>query len=64
MARTGDWCHERRSGNHDGDRGDRGWHHGWDKGDESDLVAGAVVDDAILILKDGRAWYAKVELDD
>jgi hypothetical protein len=60
VARTGDWCHERRNGDH---HGDRGWHHGWDKGDESDLVAGAVVEDAILILKDGRAWYAKVELD-
>lgn len=59
-ARTGDWCHERRTGDH----GDRGWHHGWDKGEESDLVEGAVVDDAILVLKDGRAWFAKVELDD
>jgi hypothetical protein len=62
QARTGDWCHERRNGDH-GDHGDRGWHHGWDKGDESDLVAGAVVEDAILILKDGKAFYAKVELD-
>ena len=68
-ARTGDWgCHGRRNGSH-GERGHgegRGWHHGWshNHGDESDLVPGAVVEDAILILKDGKAWYAKVELED
>jgi hypothetical protein len=61
-ARHGDWCHERRNGDHDGD-GDR---HGWwrHNGEESDLVAGAVVEDAILVLKDGKAWFAKVELED
>jgi len=66
QARTGDWgCHERRNGRHGHGEG-RGWHHGWshNRGDESDLVPGAVVEDAILILKDGKAWYAKVELDD
>lgn len=59
-ARHGDWCERRRSG-------DRGGHHGWrhgPDGDESDLVTGAVVDDAILVLKDGRAFFAKVDLDD
>jgi len=57
----GDWCERRRrNGDHDGHHG---WRHGPD-GDESDLVAGAVVDDAILVLKDGRAFFAKVDLDD
>jgi hypothetical protein len=52
------------------DRGCRhghGRHHGWDhgsEGDTDDLVAGAVVDDAILVLEDGKAIFAKVELVD
>ncbi len=65
VARNGDWgCHERGNGRHGHGEG-RGWHHGWshNHGDESDLVAGAVVEDAILVLKDGIAWYAKVDLD-
>lgn len=65
-ARTGDWgCHERRNGRHGHGEG-RGWHHGWSHNhcDESDLVPGAVVEDAILILEDGKAFYAKVELGD
>lgn len=65
QARTGDrGCHERRNGRHGHGEG-RGWHHGWrhNHGDESDLVAGAVVEDAILILKDGKAWFAKIDLD-
>jgi hypothetical protein len=65
VARHGDWgCHERRNGRHGHGEG-RGWHHGWshNHGDESDLVTGAVVEDAILILKDGKAFYAKVDLD-
>jgi len=65
-ARSGDWgCHERRNGRHGHGEG-RGWHHGWkhNHGDESDLVPGAVVEDAILVLKDGKARYAKVELED
>lgn len=57
----GDSCERRLSG--DGEHGDHDWPDGPD-GDESDLVAGAVVEDAILILKDGRALYAKVELED
>lgn len=56
----GDSCDRRLSG--DG-HGDHDWPDGPD-GDESDLVEGAVVEDAILILKDGRALYAKVELED
>lgn len=46
---------------------DRGWHHGWGHGDEGstdDLVTGAIVDDAILFLADGKATFAKVELGD
>ena len=57
----GDSCERRLSG--DGAHGDHDWPDGPD-GDESDLVEGAVVEDAILILKDGRAFYAKVELED
>lgn len=57
----GDSCERRLSG--DGDHRDHDWPDGPD-GDESDLVEGAVVEDAILILKDGRAFYAKVELED
>jgi hypothetical protein len=56
----GDLCDERRFSG-DG-HGDHDWPDGPD-GDESDLVEGAVVEDAILILKDGRALYAKVELE-
>lgn len=50
---------------HFGDH-DHGWHHGWgdDEGSSDDLVAGAVVDDAILILADGKATFVKVELAD
>ena len=42
---------------------DRDWPHG-PSGDSDDLVPGAVVEDALLVLKDGRAFYAKVELED
>jgi hypothetical protein len=42
------------------DHGDHDWPE--PSGDESDLVEGTVVEEAILILKDGRAFYAKVEL--
>jgi hypothetical protein len=51
----------RHNGGHD-----HGWHHGWgdDEGSTDDLVAGAVVDDAILILADGKATFVKVELAD
>jgi hypothetical protein len=55
----GDSCERRFSGDH----GDHHWPDGPD-GDVSDLVEGAVVEDAILILKDGRALYAKVDLED
>lgn len=50
---------------HGSDSHDHGRHHGWDHGQEGsadDLVPGAVVDDAILVLEDGKAVFAKVEL--
>jgi len=55
------WCRTALTDGHDGDDD-----HGWDdrRGSTDDLVEGAVVDDAWLILKDGRAFYAKVELED
>jgi hypothetical protein len=34
------------------------------RGSADDLVVGAVVDDALLVLKDGRAFYAKIDLED
>jgi hypothetical protein len=45
---------------HEDDRGDA-WRHG-PRGEPGDLRRGAVVEDAVLILKDGRAYFAKVEL--
>lgn len=51
-----DWC--RRSLHGDDDRdGSPG------RGDRDDLVPGAVVDDAMLGLTDGRAFFVKVELE-
>ncbi|HSS34011.1 MAG TPA: hypothetical protein VLL27_12095 [Solirubrobacterales bacterium] len=52
-----------------GDDGDHnhGWHHGWwhhGEGSTDDLVPGAVVDNAILVLADGKATFVKVELAD
>jgi hypothetical protein len=43
-----------------------GSHHGWHfgRGDIDDLVAGAVVEDAILVLVDGKAIFAKIDLED
>jgi hypothetical protein len=55
------WCSKRHhlsgSGNH----------HGWDhssRGDTDDLVPGATVEDALVVLKDGRAFFWKIELED
>jgi hypothetical protein len=44
--------------------GEHGRHRGWrhDEGSAEDLVPGAVVDDAVLVLEDGSAVFAKVEL--
>jgi hypothetical protein len=59
----------RHAARHDfgGDHGGSwGWHHGWNhghSGSTDDLVPGAVVDDAILVLVDGEAVFAKVELE-
>jgi hypothetical protein len=53
----GDDCRRQLHG--DGD----GWRHG-PRGDVDDLVEGAVVEDALVVLKDGRAFYAKIELGD
>lgn len=64
-------CQE--GGSHAGDRGyrhrlwgDHGDRHGWrhhDRGDVSDLVQGAVVEDSLMVLKDGEAFYAKIDLE-
>lgn len=43
---------------------EHGWSHGHGRGDSDDLVPGAVVEDAILVLVDGKAIFAKVDLDD
>lgn len=53
----GDWCRSRLHR-----FGDHGHHHG--RGDSDDLVPGAVVDDAVLGLTDGRAFFIKVDLND
>ncbi|MGV1049532.1 MAG: hypothetical protein ACOYD4_13535 [Solirubrobacterales bacterium] len=69
---TGGDCDRDRRGRHAGPAlrrhfgGDHhslhgGWHHGHEGGSE-DLVPGAVVDDAVLVLEDGSAVFAKVEL--
>jgi hypothetical protein len=42
--------------------GDHGRHHGWDGGSSDDLTPGAVVDDAVLVLEDGKAVFVKVDL--
>jgi hypothetical protein len=56
----GDWC--RRGFHHSEDGDDDGRHHG--RGSSDDLVPGTVVDDAVLGLTDGRAFFVKVDLDD
>jgi hypothetical protein len=47
--------------------GDQGGHHGWwrhgQEGSTDDLTPGTVVDDAVLVLADGTAVYAEVELE-
>jgi hypothetical protein len=48
--------------------GDNGWghhhgHHHGHSGSTDDLVPGAVVDDAVLVLVDGDAVFAKIELE-
>ena len=56
----GDWCRRQLSGS---GHGGHDWRRG-PRGSSDDLVPGAVVEDALLVLKDGRAFYAKVELED
>lgn len=46
---------------HHRDGGEHG-RHGWDSGSTDDLTPGAVVDDAVLLLEDGRAVFVKVDL--
>jgi hypothetical protein len=58
----GDWC--RAQFHHSEDGNDHGDHHWGGRGSGDDLVAGAVVDDAVLGLTDGRAFFVKVDLDD
>lgn len=58
--RLHDWCRRQQlHGFAHGDDNDD-WRH--DRGSAEDLVAGAMVDDALLVLKDGRAFFAKIEL--
>jgi hypothetical protein len=52
-----------RHGDHDHGRHHGWWHHG-EEGSTEDLVPGAVVDNAILVLADGKATFVKVELTD
>jgi hypothetical protein len=54
------WCRRKL---HHFEHGDHGWHRGR-RGSSDDLVAGATVEDALLVLKDGRAFFWKVELGD
>ncbi|MGC1850975.1 MAG: hypothetical protein WA687_00900 [Solirubrobacterales bacterium] len=58
----GGWHNECRKTLHGSDSGDHDWHPG--RGSIDDLVPGAIVDDALLVLKDGRAFFWKVDLDD
>jgi len=52
--------HHFRSFRHD----DGGWHHWGDPScDSSDLVSGATVEDAVVGLADGKAFFAKVDLE-
>ncbi|HEV7770379.1 MAG TPA: hypothetical protein VGO66_06940 [Solirubrobacterales bacterium] len=57
---SGDWCRRQLHGSGD----DHGGHHWGGRGDTDDLVPGAVVEDAVLGLADGRAFFVKVDLDD
>jgi hypothetical protein len=59
-----DWCHRHLRGSGSGGGDHRGWWHGGGRGDTDDLVPGATVEDALLVLKDGRAFFWKVELED
>lgn len=57
-------CWDRRHSDH-GDNHGHGWghwHHG-PSGNTDDLVPGTVVDDALLVLADGHAWFAKIDLE-
>jgi hypothetical protein len=49
-------------GHHWGRHGHGDWHHGA-AASTADLTPGAVVDDAVLILQDGQAWFAKIDLE-
>ena len=61
FSRTRGGCGRRRQRVR-GPRGDGDWggHHG----DTSALQPGATVEEAVLVLKDGRALFVKVDLDD
>jgi hypothetical protein len=64
------WIESGRQGCHHGSSDERRQLHGWgdggwgghDHGSTADLVPGAVVEDAVLILADGHATFLKVEL--
>lgn len=51
-----------RGSDSDDHHGGHDWHPG--RGSTDDLVPGATVEDALLVLKDGRAFFWKVDLDD
>lgn len=58
-----DRCRRAFSGSDSGDHhGGDDWHPG--RGGTDDLVPGATVEDALLVLKDGRAFFWKIDLDD
>lgn len=58
-----DGCRKAFRGSDSGDHhSDHDWHPG--RGSTDDLVPGATVEDALLVLKDGRAFFWKVDLDD
>jgi hypothetical protein len=70
----GDGCGRHEWGDHDWDRRHlHGWNHddsddhdGWgddDRGSTADLVPGAVVDEAVLAIGDGKAVFVKIELE-
>lgn len=56
-------CRRTLNGSDSGDHhGDHDWHPG--RGSTDDLVPGATVEDALLVLKEGRAFFWKVDLGD
>jgi hypothetical protein len=65
--RHGRWAKAARRGFRHAFGGHHGEHHGWwhhgRRGSSDDLVPGTAVDDAVLVLVDGTAVYAEVDLE-